>query len=553
MTPDDAAPFEAAGPLRAAYDAVDWATTSLGPADTWGPTLRSTLDVMLHTRFPMTLFWGPEFVLIYNDAYAELIADKHPAALGTPAAEVFPEAWDTIGPMMQEAFSGTGTAWIEDASVPLHRRGFLEECYFTFSYSPVRGADGRVEGVLDIAAETTPHVLSARRQILLGHLLERLGGVRDLEALAEHACSVMRADVADLPVVDLHLPGIAPMSTAGAAALPPLPPEGSSGRRMVVATHDGATTVWLPLQRPAAGSDEAGERPVSLANGVMVVRCSDRLPFDAAYRVFLRLVAGAVATMVDRLATRNAELSATQREREFSTALQRSLLTTPAEPGDLVVAVRYEPATDGAQVGGDWHDSFVLSDGALALTVGDVAGHDRDAAAGMAQVRNLLRGIAYTMQEPPGVVMRALDRAMAGLGLDMIATAILARVEMLTSRDGERFVLKWSNAGHPPPALIGPGGGVELLDGPPDVLLGALPDGDRADHERVLEPGSMVVLYTDGLVDRRGQGIDEGFDWLVRTLAQHADRDPEELADLLLAAQPPDGDDDVAILVLRVP
>ena len=165
--PDDAL-LAAAGDLRRAYQEVDWAATPVGPAALWSPALRSALDLALNTRFPVTLFWGPEFVLVYNEAFVELIGDKHPAALGRPARVVFPEAWDTIGPMMHAVLAGNGATWVEDERVPLWRSGRLEECWFTFSYSPVRGEDGVIEGVLDIATETTRQVLALRRLELLG-------------------------------------------------------------------------------------------------------------------------------------------------------------------------------------------------------------------------------------------------------------------------------------------------------------------------------------------------------------------------------------------------
>jgi hypothetical protein len=145
--------------LAEAYAETDWAASPLGPVEQWSTTLRNTVDMMLGTRFPVTLFWGPEFTLVYNEAYAPLIGDKHPAALGTPACEVFSEVWGLIGPMMDGARSGAPT-WVQDEYVPLRRRGFVEECYFTFSYSPVRNGLGDVEGVMDIAAETTEQVIS---------------------------------------------------------------------------------------------------------------------------------------------------------------------------------------------------------------------------------------------------------------------------------------------------------------------------------------------------------------------------------------------------------
>src|SRR3954454_8112238 len=123
--------FDAAGSLRGAYAAVDWAATPLGPVDAWTPALCNAVDLALHSRFPITLFWGPEFVLVYNEAYVDLIGEKHPSALGSPARVVFPEAWHTIGPKMQGVLAGGAPVFAVDEPVPLERHGMLEECYFT--------------------------------------------------------------------------------------------------------------------------------------------------------------------------------------------------------------------------------------------------------------------------------------------------------------------------------------------------------------------------------------------------------------------------------------
>jgi hypothetical protein len=155
----------------------------------------------LNTAFPVTLFWGPEFVMVYNEAYVKLIADKHPAALGAPARHVFPEAWDMIGPMMESVLDGQGATWVEDAPVPLRRHGRLEECYFTFSYSPVRREDGVIEGVLDIAAETTREVVDRRRLELLGSLRAELSELEHADEVPMRALPLLRAATADLPWV----------------------------------------------------------------------------------------------------------------------------------------------------------------------------------------------------------------------------------------------------------------------------------------------------------------------------------------------------------------
>ena len=103
--------LEGLGDLGRTYREVDWERSPLGPVSGWSPVLRQAADLVLRTDFPATLLWGPQFTLVYNSAYVEMIADKHPAALGRPAQEVFPEAWDVIGPMLEHVRSGRGSTW----------------------------------------------------------------------------------------------------------------------------------------------------------------------------------------------------------------------------------------------------------------------------------------------------------------------------------------------------------------------------------------------------------------------------------------------------------
>jgi serine phosphatase RsbU (regulator of sigma subunit) len=214
--------------------------------------------------------------------------------------------------------------------------------------------------------------------------------------------------------------------------------------------------------------------------------------------------------------------------------------------------VRYLPAAEQAEVGGDWYDAFMGPDGTLMLAVGDVTGHDRAAAAAMAQVRNLLRGVTYTVQATPADVLRALDRAMYGLAVGVYATAVLARVDQ-SEEDARRGVrtLRWSNAGHPPPVLVAADGRARLLEARSDALLG-LGNAKRADHHVVLEPGASVVFYTDGLVERRGTRLQERFEWLTALLDGRQDLSAEAICDLLVdGLGEEEVDDDVALLVLR--
>ena len=287
------------------------------------------------TRFPVTLFWGPEFVLVYNEAYVELIGDKHPAALGRPAREVFPEAWDAIGPMMQAVLAGQGATWVEDEKVPLLHSGRLEECWFTFSYSPVRGEDG----VMDIATETTRQVLALRRLGLLGRLRDELGEVENATDVTARALPLLRGASDDLASVDIR------------------------------PVDEGARSRTVGIRIPGA-------------DRVLVVRLSEHLVPDPAYLGFLRLIAASLGDAIGRVAVRQAE-------RRVSEVLQRSLLAEPAGQPGLEIAVRYRPAAEEAQIGGDWFDAFGAARRSLAVVVGDVTGHDADAAAAMAQVRNL--------------------------------------------------------------------------------------------------------------------------------------------------------------------
>ncbi len=138
----------------------DWSRTSLGPIQTWAPCLRMTLGIMLHSRFPMFLFWGPELLCFYNDAYRPSLGTngKHPEALGAPGKAVWPETWSFIGPLINTVLSGGEASWQEDQLIPIYRNGRMEDVYWTFSYSPVFDESGLISGVLVTCVETTRHV-----------------------------------------------------------------------------------------------------------------------------------------------------------------------------------------------------------------------------------------------------------------------------------------------------------------------------------------------------------------------------------------------------------
>ncbi|WP_432561992.1 SpoIIE family protein phosphatase [Kineococcus sp. SYSU DK003] len=669
-------PFGVAAELRAAYEAVDWAATPLGEPARWPRSLRRALEFALETRFAVLICWGPELGMVYNQAYADMIEGKHPDALGRPVREVFPEAWSEIGPLFEAALTGEAT-WSVDMPLLLDRRGFPEEGFYTFSYSPLRDDEGRIVGIMDIATETTRQVQDHRRLELLSRLGDLATELQAPDELARKALDVLSTAVFDLPEVDLQLPG-------GPVRLPP-PPTVLRPRQVLVREDaDGGPLAWVLIPAALGG----------VSPGVLAARLSTVIGVDADYRDFLRLVAATVGDALSAAASYEAErrradlqqwqaqrlaglvavaqalsdadeesavlqvlgrgaaalLSAdgivlglledrslqilgdpadpaagalagaltgtpvvdgddrttaawplrsadrvvgaiglswrTRREissedadlltalaasttqavqqvralraerqsaaavRSLAETLQRSLLTSAPQPEHLEIAVRYLPAAEHAQVGGDWHDAFLTASGTACLVIGDVTGHDQDAAAAMGQVRNLLRGIGYSLEVSPASALAALDRAMRDLGVGALATSVLATVEPLEGSATWR--LRWSNAGHPPPLVISPDGSVELLRTAPDLLLGLEADFVRADHVHGLPPGATVLLYTDGLIERRGASIDDGLEWLARTAAGGAGMAPGDICDQVLQLVEGHAEDDVAVLAVRV-
>jgi serine phosphatase RsbU (regulator of sigma subunit) len=281
--------------------------------------------------------------------------------------------------------------------------------------------------------------------------------------------------------------------------------------------------------------------------GALTVAWVEERQFSREDTELMEGFAAQVSVALQRIQATAAERAAAAEVAGMSEALQRSLLTEPPQPDDLTIAVRYQPAATEAQVGGDWYDAFVTEAETALLVVGDVGGHDREAAAAMAQIRNLLRGIAFESFDGPGALMGRLDRAVQGLGIDVLATALLARVE----GQGHARKLRWSNAGHPPPLLRRPDGTVVVLDDDPDLLLGLDRHVTRTDHTIAFPSGSLLVLYTDGLIERRDADIDNGVHRVIETLRAMSITDPEAVVDAILAVADPTNEDDIAVLVAR--
>jgi serine phosphatase RsbU (regulator of sigma subunit) len=341
----------------------------------------------------------------------------------------------------------------------------------------------------------------------------------------------------------LPLDGSLPACVAAATGSPVVLPDREAclawAPEMTEVVAETGCQAWiaLPLQ---TGDTSTG----SLTIGWRAAR-----EFPTAEVEVLQTLAAQCSHGLERIRAHEAEQRAAGQTRRMSETLQRSMLTAPFQPDHLELAVRYVPAAHDAFIGGDWYDAFMSRDGALCVAVGDVAGHDREAAAVMGQLRNLLRGIAYALDEPPAAILDTLDGAMRQLSVPAVATAIFGKVEQTPRHGPGQRTFRWTNAGHPPPLLLGPDGALHLL-GPHDRLLGTTLDLPRTDHTQLLEPGSTLLLYTDGLVERRGADLDTGFDWLLDAVAGLAHGTLDELCDGLLAAIG-DVDDDVALLAVR--
>ncbi|MFG1806797.1 SpoIIE family protein phosphatase [Streptomyces sp. NPDC049040] len=241
-----------------------------------------------------------------------------------------------------------------------------------------------------------------------------------------------------------------------------------------------------------------------------------------------------------------------QRTRHTALTLQRALLTpTPRVPG-AELAAHYQPASKTVEIGGDWYDSLLLPDGSVTLSIGDIAGHDLEAATSMSQLRSMLRVIAYdrSPRNTPSESLARLDRVVEGLDIAPLVTAVHARLE---PRPGGGWHAAWCNAGHPPPLLLPAAGPARFLDGgEPELPLCVAPWTARSTWHCELHVGDTMLLYTDGLIEVPGTDLTEG----MAALAAHAEEARAQgmplaaLCARLLAAAA-DRRDDAAVIGFR--
>lgn len=299
----------------------DWSSTPLGSPDRWPQSLRAAVSICLGTNFPIAIYWGEELALLYNDAWSPIPGEKHPWALGKPGREVWPEIWAEIGPLYERVQQTGEGVWQEDQLLPMRRYGYTEECYFNFTFSPIRGEHGQVEGIFNAVVETTFRVIGERRERTLRELAERMSMARSENDVFSVAIEMLAAKSADVPFALLYRleeasdiaelvgqSGLAPDRPAcprhidirGPSPWPTTALE--EGRSEVV---DGLS---IRFGEPIPGGPwpEPTERamlvPITapLANrnvsGFLVAGVSPRRDLDDDYRAFIERAAGHIAT-----------------------------------------------------------------------------------------------------------------------------------------------------------------------------------------------------------------------------------------------------------------
>ncbi|MBW4631902.1 MAG: response regulator [Iphinoe sp. HA4291-MV1] len=197
--------FPGPGEMRARMRAFDWASTPVGLVETWSQSLKSMVKTLLASQYPMVLIWGSHLIQFYNDAYSKLIGDKHPAALGTDIRMTLAEAWDTLGPMIDEVMT-TGVAnWVPAQMLVLERAGYREESYFSLSHAPAEDDSEQIVGMFCVCSEVTQQVLGERRLRLLRDLASKAGETRSVETTCHDLAGAIAEHPLDVPFALLYL------------------------------------------------------------------------------------------------------------------------------------------------------------------------------------------------------------------------------------------------------------------------------------------------------------------------------------------------------------
>ncbi|WP_424210773.1 SpoIIE family protein phosphatase [Streptomyces sp. BI20] len=539
----------------------------------------------LFTQSPIGLATlGPDLrFLRVNEALARMNGVAAAAHLGRRLTEVVPGVNAVALEAMMRRVLDSGEAVVDARRTGRTPADPHREHTWSCSYAPLVDGAGRILGLIASLIDITEgeraliEAERARRRFaLLAEAGARIGTTLDLHRTAREIVDVLVPHLADLTEVHLAAELLEPDEAAPAhpahlrrlaASTPLAPPDpgrrpaldpdcppsfrvpaGSGWDRVLGQARPHTLTeadlvalaTLLPDPPPVDRLHPARLIPLaargSVLGAVLVARARDREPFDDQELVLVDEIVSRAALNID-----NARLYTGQRQAALT--LQRSLTNSalPRIPG-LDLTGRYLPASDH-DVGGDWFDVIALPEGRTGLVIGDVMGHGVHAAAVMGQLRTAVRTLARH-QVPPVEMLRSLDAIVADLGEDEMATCVYA------VHDPAAAHVLMARAGHPPPAVVDPRGRVTLPGGPPGTPLGS---GGRAFRAEAipLPPGSLLALYTDGLIESRDRDLDQGLAALATALAGPPAA-LEELCDRVLARLlPTPARDDVAVLLAR--
>jgi PAS domain S-box-containing protein len=332
------------GEMGSLMRSMDWSKTPIGAVESWSPALRMVVRLLLANRFPLLLWWGPHYCQLYNDPYRPVLGAKHPASMGQPASECFPEIWGVIGPLIDTPFKGGPATWIDDLQLEYIRYDQLEEAHFTVAYSPVpdETVPSGIGGVLATVHEITEKVVGERRGLALSDLGFRCGEAKTAEEACAIAANTLAQYPKDVPFALLYLldgdrkqaclAGAAGIEMGTAESPLEIDLRGEPGGQAIwplagtVASVDMQIVEDLPGKLSSVPPGPWSDPPrsavvwpirsniVHQVAGFLVFGVSSRLPFDDHYRDFCELVTRQVATAV-------ANARAYQEERKRAEAL----------------------------------------------------------------------------------------------------------------------------------------------------------------------------------------------------------------------------------------
>ena len=404
----------------------------------------------------------------------------------------------------------------------------------SLSISPIRNTSGQIVGASKIirditarkqaeealAAATAKFESVFNQSGIFAGILDTDGKVRDVNVLAVEACGYSRDEVLDLPFWD----------TAWWRG-----------------SDDVKARIRSAVRQAAAGEVFREALPYWFADG------SERIVDFVMHPIvdeagIVRFLHPTGIDITERVQAENALRALEAEEREIAIGLQRALLPRRlADHAEITLAALYEAGSDALEVGGDWYDAFELPDGRIALTVGDVVGHGLAAAAAMGQVRTALAALA-DHASGPGELLERLDSFLARSRTTDFATVCYAIIEPATG------MLEYASAGHPPMLVVSPAGDTAWLDGARSAPLFGDDLRARPQETTPLEPGSLLVLYSDGLVERCGERLEDGLGRLAAAGRSVACLPVEEVCRALMARLGVDSsrEDDVAVMAMRL-